>query len=154
MKKRVNVYLDTSVFNRPFDDQNQTRIRLEAEAFLSILEKAVSGAITIIGSSTLHYENSRNPFVERKERVSSYLNIASKIVVVSDNVIVRAVSLEHAGIEPIDALHLACAESGGAEYFVTCDDNIIKKARKDQAMVQMAVCGPLEFVLKEVFKNA
>ena len=154
MKKRVNVYLDTSVFNRPFDDQNQTRIRLEAEAFLSILEKAVSGAITIIGSSTLHYENSRNPLVERKERVSSYLNIASKIVVVSDNVIVRAVSLEHAGIEPIDALHLACAESGGAEYFVTCDDNIIKKARKDQAMVQMAVCGPLEFVLKEVFKNA
>jgi len=102
----------------------------------------------------LHYENSRNPLVERKERVSSYLDIASKIIVVSDNVITRAASLERAGIEPIDALHLACAESGGAEYFVTCDDNIIKKARKDQAMVQMAVCGPLEFVLKEVFKNA
>ena len=154
MKRRVKIYLDTSVFNRPFDDQNQTRIRLETEAFLSILEKAVSGVITIIGSSTLHYENSRNPFVERKERVSSYLGIASKIIVVSDNVIMRAVSLERAGIEPIDALHLACAESGGAEYFVTCDDNIIKKASKDQAMVQMAVCGPLEFILKEVFKNA
>ena len=154
MKRRVKIYLDTSVFNRPFDDQNQTRIRLEAEAFLSILEKALSGAITIIGSSTLHYENSRNPLAERKERVSSYLDIASKIIVVSDNVIMRAVSLERAGIEPIDALHLACAESGGAEYFVTCDDNIIRKARKDQAMVQMVVCGPLEIVLKEVFKNA
>ena len=118
------------------------------------MEKAVSGAITIIGSSTLLYENSRNPFAERKERVSSYLDIASKIIAVSDNVKIRAVSLEGAGIDPIDALHLACAEAGGAEYFVTCDDNIVKKTRKDQAMVQMAVCGPLEFVLKEVFKNA
>jgi predicted nucleic acid-binding protein len=154
MKRRVRIYLDTSVFNRPFDDQNQTRIRLEAEAFLSILEKAVSGAITIIGSSTLLYENSQNPFAERKERVSSYLDIASKIIVVSDNVKTKAVLLERAGIDPIDALHLACAEAGEAEYFVTCDDNIMKKTRKDQAMVQMAVCGPLEFVLKEVFKNA
>ena len=121
---------------------------------MSILEKAVSGAITIIGSSTLLYENNRNPFAERKERVSSYLDIASKVIVVSDNVKTKAVLLERAGIDPIDALHLACAEAGEAEYFVTCDDNIIKKARKDQAMVQMAVCGPLEFVLKEVFKNA
>jgi predicted nucleic acid-binding protein len=154
MNRWAKIYLDTSVFNRPFDDQNQTRIKLEAEAFLSILEKAVSGAIIIIGSSTLLYENSRNPFTERKERVSSYLDIASKIIALSDNVKIRAVSLECAGIEPIDALHLACAEAGGAEYFVTCDDNIIKKVRKDQTMVQLAVCGPLEFVLKEVFKNA
>ena len=100
------------------------------------------------------YENSQNPFAEQKERVSSYLDIASKIIALSDNVKIRAVSLERAGFEPIDALHLACAEASEAEYFVTCDDNIIKKARKDQAMVQMAVCGPLEFVLKEVFKNA
>jgi predicted nucleic acid-binding protein len=154
MKRRVKIYLDTSVFNRPFDDQNQTRVRLEAEAFLSILEKAVSGAIAIIGSSTLLYENSRNPFAERKERVSSYLDIASKIIGTSDNVRKKAVSFERAGFEPIDALHLACAEAGEAEYFITCDDNIIKKARKGQAMVQIAVCGPLEFVLKEVFKDA
>ncbi|OGP76972.1 MAG: hypothetical protein A2V86_03290 [Deltaproteobacteria bacterium RBG_16_49_23] len=154
MKRRIKVYLDTSVYNRPFDDQSQTRIRLEAEALLSIMEKAASGAIIIIGSSTLLYENSQNPFANRKERVSSFLDIASKIITVSDKVKMKAVSLEHAGIEPIDALHLACAEAGGAEYFVTCDDNIIKKARKDQDMVQIAICGPLEFILKEVFKNA
>jgi hypothetical protein len=53
MRGRVKVYLDTSVYNRPFDDQSQTRIRLEAEAFLSIIEKAIYGGITIIGSSAL-----------------------------------------------------------------------------------------------------
>jgi len=154
MKRGIRIYLDTSVFNRPFDDQNQTRIRLEAEAFLSILEKAISGAITIIGSSTLLYENSRNPFAERKERVSSYLDIASKVIVVNDTVKIKAVSLERAGFDPIDALHLACAETGGTDYFITCDDDIMKKVRKNEGMVHMAVCGPLEFVLKEVFKNA
>jgi len=154
MKRRVKVYLDTSVYNRPFDDQSQSRVRLEAEAFLSILEKAVSGAISILGSSALLYENSRNPFADRKERVSSYLAIASKVIMTSDSIKKRAVSLELLGIGPLDALHLACAEDGGAEYFVTCDYAIIKKAKKDQTVVRMLVCNPLEFVLEEVFKNA
>ena len=52
-KEKIKVYLDTSVYNRPFDDQSQIRIRLETEAFLSILEKAISGSIVIIGSSVL-----------------------------------------------------------------------------------------------------
>jgi len=52
-KAKIKVYLDTSVYNRPFDDQSQIRIRLETEAFLSILEKAISGSIVIIGSSVL-----------------------------------------------------------------------------------------------------
>jgi len=118
MKRRFKVYLDTSVYNRPFDDQSQSRVRLEAEAFLLILEKALSGVITIIGSSTLLYENSRNPFAERKERVASYLDVASNVIMVSDSIKNRALSLELSGIDPLDALHLVCAEMGGAEYFV------------------------------------
>ena len=51
-KAKIKVYLDTSVYNRPFDDQSQIRIRLETEAFLSILEKAISGSIVIIGQLT------------------------------------------------------------------------------------------------------
>ena len=154
MKRRFKVYLDTSVYNRPFDDQSQSRVRLEAEAFLLILEKALSGVITIIGSSTLLYENSRNPFAERKERVASYLDVASNVIMVSDSIKNRALSLELSGIDPLDALHLACAEIGGAEYFVTSDYGIIKKARKYRNMVKITVCNPLEFVLEEVFKNA
>lgn len=154
MKRQVKVYLDTSVYNRPFDDQSQTRIRLEAEAFLSIVEKAVSGAVTIVGSSTLLYENSRNPFAERKERVSSFLDMAAKVVKASEAVRKRAISLESLGIDPIDALHLACAEAGGAEYFVTCDDDILKRAKKNQAVLKVAVRSPLAFVLEEVFENA
>lgn len=154
MKSRLKIYLDTSVYNRPFDDQNQTRVRLEAEAFLSILEKASSRTVVLIGSSALRYENSRNPFHERKERVSSYLDMASIVIMMSDAVRERSALLEHKGIDPIDAIHLACAESGGADYFITCDDGIIRKSRKSDASAKMTVCNPLEFVLKEVFRNA
>jgi len=41
------VYLDTSVYNRPFDDQDQVRIKLETEAFLSIIDRAVKGGTEI-----------------------------------------------------------------------------------------------------------
>jgi len=51
-------------------------------------------------------------------------------------------------------MHIACAESGGAEYFITCDDTIIRKARKEQNMVLLSLCSPLEFLIEEVFKNA
>ncbi|MFZ6016991.1 MAG: PIN domain-containing protein [Nitrospirota bacterium] len=151
---KVKIYLDTSVYNRPFDDQGQTRIRLETEAFLSILEKAISGAIIIINSSVLIYENSQNPFAERKERISNYLAIASKVIRLDESIKKKAISLESLGIEPIDALHLAYADAGGAEYFLTCDDSIIKKAKKLKNMIKIDVCSPLEFILKEVFKNA
>ena len=35
----MKIYLDTSCLNRPFDDQRQLRVRLEAEAVIYILEQ-------------------------------------------------------------------------------------------------------------------
>ena len=148
------MYLDTSVYNRPFDDQDQVRIKLETEAFLSIIDRAVKGGIEIIGSSIVSYENSRNPFVERRERVTSYLSIASKWLKLSKSIEERAKALENEGIDPLDALHLACAEDGGAAYFVTSDDSVIRKAKPGKCHLSLEVCSPLEFVVKEVFKDA
>ncbi|HXW68517.1 MAG TPA: PIN domain-containing protein [Dissulfurispiraceae bacterium] len=153
MTSRTRVYLDTSVYNRPFDDQNQTRVRLETEAFLLILEKAISKSISIVGSSVLAYENSQSPFFERKERVSSYLSVASKSIRLTEVIKQRAQTVENAGIDSIDALHIACAESS-ADFFVTCDDSIIKRVKRKPEMFKIEVCNPLELVLKEVFRGA
>ena len=148
------VYLDTSVYNRPFDDQDQIRIKLETEAFLSIVDRAVKGGISIIGSSVVTYENSRNPFIERREQVSSYLSVALKWLKVSKSIKGRAAALESSGIDSLDAMHLACAEAGGAAYFVTCDDAVIRKAKQQKYHLALEVCSPLDFVVKEVFKDA
>lgn len=38
-----DVYLDVCCFNRPYDDQTQDRVRLEAEAVLLILRRIEAG---------------------------------------------------------------------------------------------------------------
>lgn len=153
-REKTTIYLDTNVYNRPFDDQGQMRIRFEAEAFLSIMEKASSNSIIIIGSSALMYENSQNPFIERRERISTFLNIAANTVTLNDTIKKKALILQGKGIDAMDALHLAYAEAGKAEYFLTCDDNVIKKVANNSDMLKLEVCNPLEFILKEVFRNA
>lgn len=153
-REKTKIYLDTNVYNRPFDDQGQMRIRLEAEAFLSIMEKAASKSIIIIGSSALMYENSQNPFIERRERISSFLSIAATTVTLNDAIRNKALILQVKGIDAMDALHLAYAEAGKAEYFLTCDDDVIRKITNNRDMLSLEVCNPLEFILKEVFRNA
>lgn len=46
----MRVYLDNCCFNRPFDDQTQTRIRLEAEAKLDIQQRVTEKQIELTWS--------------------------------------------------------------------------------------------------------
>ncbi|HET6762330.1 MAG TPA: PIN domain-containing protein, partial [Longimicrobiaceae bacterium] len=41
----------------------------------------------------------------------------------------RAQAYGTRGIKPLDALHLASAVEGGADFFCTCDDKLMKRAR-------------------------
>jgi hypothetical protein len=72
----MKLYLDVCCLNRPFDDQSQNRVRLEAEAVLSILELAGSGALEIIGSDIIDDELSQMPDNERREKVGLLLALA------------------------------------------------------------------------------
>jgi len=71
------LYLDNCCFNRPFDDQVQIRIRLETEAKLVIQEKIKEGTYSLAWSYILDYENSKNPFPERKESIDKWQIYAS-----------------------------------------------------------------------------
>ena len=57
----MRIYLDVCCLNRPFDDQTQERIRLEAEAVLLILERCQAGTWQLLGSEVVEYEVSRIP---------------------------------------------------------------------------------------------
>lgn len=61
----ITVQLDACCLNRPFDDQTQDRIRLEAEAVLLILGHVHRGEWRWIGSEVLHFEIAQNPDLER-----------------------------------------------------------------------------------------
>ena len=64
MMSEMKVYMDNCCFNRPFDDQSQIRIRLEAKAKLFVQDKVREGQPQLVWSYVLDYENSANPFEE------------------------------------------------------------------------------------------
>ena len=73
----MRVYLDNCCLNRPFDDQRQTRVRLEAEAKLCIQEHIRSGTLELVWSYMLDFENAANPFEERRTTISGWRQYAT-----------------------------------------------------------------------------
>ena len=63
------IYLDVCCLNRPFDDQRQDRIRLEAEAVLSILGRCEAGTWQWLSSAVVEAEVNNTPSRERCSRV-------------------------------------------------------------------------------------
>ena len=55
------LYLDNCCFNRPFDNQEQVKIRLETEAKLFIQQEILAGKYELVWSYILEYENELNP---------------------------------------------------------------------------------------------
>lgn len=123
----IRVYLDTSVYNRPFDDQTQPRIWLETMALSIILQMIESNSVVLISSTVIEYENHRNPNALRRTWVEKVTQLAGEAQLVNETIRQRALALEQGGFKPIDALHIACAEATGADYLITGDDRLIKR---------------------------
>lgn len=138
----LRIYLDTSVYNRPFDDQRQPRIWLETLAFAVILQMIRDGEAALVSSSVVEYENSRNPYPLRQRWVTHCLALATDHQEVNESIRKRALDLEAEGLKAVDALHVACTEASECDYFLTCDDRLI---RRYQGKIE--VLNPLSFVL-------
>ena len=123
----MRLYLDTSALNRIFDDQSQPRIYLEASAMLVIFSFIEKRVVNLVSSEALIFENSRNPYDERRIFVTAVLKKAGIVQIINERILNRAREIEPIGIKGIDALHLACAEKMKVDCFITCDDKIIKR---------------------------
>jgi len=142
----VKIYLDTSVYNRPFDDQTQPRIWLETLSLALILQLVEAGDASLVNSSVLEFENNQNPISLRQDWMARCLEQATVYQRVNESVHDRAKILESHGLQPIDALHVACAETAGADYFLTCDDRLLKKQKR----IKVPSMNPLDFVQKVI----
>ena len=140
----AKVYLDTSAHNRPFDDQTQPKIFLESQAVAIILQVVEAATIELVSSSVLEYENSRNPSLIKQTAMSRYLQMAELRQKVDEAIRQRAEQLEHNGVKAVDALHIACAEAAGSDYFITCDKRLINRC----STLAMRVMNPVDFVLE------
>lgn len=145
------IYLDVCCLNRPFDDQTQDRIHLEAEAILSILNHSRTAGWSLIGSDAIDYEISKMPDNDKRLMVRILSTMHDAHVRINAGVEKRALELKRAGLKPLDALHVACAEKAKAEILLTTDDNLLSKALKNKRTLKLKVENPLRWVM-EVLK--
>lgn len=131
------------MFNRPFDNQTSLRVRLETEAKLYVQEKIKLGDLALVWSYILDFENSQNPFEERKQAITKWQNLASLDIDETVTLLVNAQFFVSSGVKPKDALHVACAIEGQADYFLSTDDKLLKKL---VTLNRITAMNPVDFI--------
>ena len=125
MQKPYRLYLDNCCFNRPFDNQEQLKIKMETEAKLYIQNSILLGKYELVWSYILEFENNQNPYKERRNAIYDWKKYASIFCVENDRIIAFADTLFSKGIKVKDALHIACAVEANADFFITTDKKLI-----------------------------
>lgn len=89
------------------------------------------------------YENSNNPYGNRKKSISEFFEKAA--VYVGDNqkdiVLKKVCEIIKTGVKAEDAEHVACAIMGEADMFLTTDKRLLKFKTDEIRMM-----NPLDFV--------
>jgi len=137
----MRIYLDNCCYNRPFDNQEQLKIKIETEAKLYIQQEILNGSFDLVWSHILEYENTMNPFEMRKTTISAWRSVASICVEENEEILVFAESLLPMGIRPKDALHIASARYARSDYFITTDKKLINKS-----IDGIKIISPIDFI--------
>jgi predicted nucleic acid-binding protein len=140
----MKVYLDNCSYNRPFDDQSQIRIYLETQAKLYIQRLIRDGRLQLATSYVSRYENGNSPHTSNKITIERFFENTATFVDVdrADIIGKRAEEIMQFGVKSKDALHIACAIEADCDYFITTDDEILKKYKSNE----INVYSPIEFL--------
>jgi len=142
----TKIYFDTSCLNRPFDDQTQVRIRLEAEAVLAILARIENGEWNWAGSEVLIDEIEQTPDTQKLNRAKLLSSFIQENIEIGEKEEQRAKELQAEGFQVFDALHIACAESAKVDVFLSTDDRLLKLAKRISSQLKVRIENPLIWV--------
>lgn len=142
------LYLDYNCFQRGFDDTRQVRIQMEALACQEIFDDAEAKRITLIWAFIHEDESLLCPYPSRRQET---LRLATLCTVrVGPEAVLRSIALSFQQREPLsakDAVHLACAVYARASAFITCDDRLIKLAKR--LKLEIAIMNPIDYVRRK-----
>lgn len=114
---------------------------------MTVLGLVESGQLELLSSDALEFEINRMPDAERQSRAKEMLKLASQTLKLVDDVQSHAQELNRLGIKPMDSLHLALASWTRADFFCTCDDKLVKKAKKLNSL-NTTVVTPLQLIME------
>jgi predicted nucleic acid-binding protein len=144
-----------NIYKRSFDDQTQIRIKLEKMAINSIFQLVEQNQYDIYWSFILDYENSLNPSIERQQAAIPLSTLCVETILPDETIQLLANKIElHSSIPPRDALHLSCAEFANCQYFITCDDKLIRRFNTLKSMraleLKIEPINPIDFILEVI----
>jgi predicted nucleic acid-binding protein len=102
-------------------------IYLETKSKLAIQGMVKNGHLELVWSEILDFENSENPFEERRIKILEWKYLAVEDIEMDDSVLEDARELMKLGLRQKDASHIACAICGKTDFFVTTDKGILNK---------------------------
>lgn len=147
-RRGMRVYVDTCVWHRPFDGRSDQRVVLEADALITLLDKIQSNEVMLVSSEVLEFEVLRGNWQDERVIIEEGLALAAVVVPLDEAIRRRASEFGAVGVSAMDSLHLACAEVGAADFFVTCDNRLLRRSSRCSDL-RTRVIGPLamlEFV--------
>ncbi|RKU20662.1 PIN domain-containing protein [Candidatus Poribacteria bacterium] len=140
--RNLRIYLDTCCVNRLFDNQTQARVQRETQAITQILGYFMTMRWDWLSSVILEDEVNADADSERRSRVKSVMEHVHYTLAIGTTEEIRAEELENLGFKHYDALHIVCAESGGADVLLTTDDRMLRLAKRHSAQLQVRVENP------------
>ncbi|ABI67490.1 hypothetical protein [Syntrophomonas wolfei] len=148
----MKIYMDVCCYNRPFDDQNQDRIRLEAEAVMVILFNCQKGEWNLVSSDIVDIElrKTQNPI--KKQKASLLASIADSRVYLNEGIELKSNEYQRLGIDLFDSLHIACAEESRADIMLSTDDVLIKRAQKSK-IIKVRIENPVKWLMEVTDNN-
>ena len=135
------IYLDNCCLNRPYDDQNNLNVRLEAEAKIFIQNEILNNTFELAWSFMMDYEISSNPFHDRQIAFLNWKKIAVVDIDPIEEILRDGKNISRKNIKRKDALHIACAIKAECEYFLTTDVKILNKD-----IPEINLINPLDFI--------
>lgn len=141
------IYADICCLNRPLDDLQQPRIKLEAEAMIFILEQCQQQKWTLVNSDSIEFEISRNSDSFKKEQLKTILSIATRYLDTNDRIETLASHLIEQGFKLNDAFHLAFSQIYHLDVFLTTDDRLLKKAKKTPNFITIKAENPVIWLM-------
>ena len=132
--------------------RRQERIYFETQSFLILLKYVDEAKVQILNSFAIEYEISKITDIERELKIREYLNVASGFIGFNSKIEQRAKELEKLGFTGIDATHIAAAEYAEADYFVTCDDDILKSAVMYSGKIKVNIVS-ISKLISEIIKG-
>lgn len=144
------IYADICCLNRPLDDLQQSRVKLEAEAMLSILQKCEDREWLLLSSDAIRFEIARNTDSSKQEQLETTLSIAQTHLSSTPEIEASAQELMQLGFKLYDALHLAFAQSASVDIFLTTDDRLLRKAKQYPEIVTIPVENPVVWLMNRL----